>query len=452
MSLANPLHHAPIPTLLARMTIPMTVGIIAILAFSLVDTFFIGLLGTDALAAVSFTFPVTLLVTSLIMGLGTGLSAVLGHTLGQGKHHEAALLTSDTLLLTLLLIAGLGVVGALTIHPLFTLMGAAPALIELIHDYMLIWYLTVPLLAIPMVGNAATRATGDTRTPSLVMAVSGLVNGMLDPLLIFGWGPVPAYGIKGAAIATSISWLMAMLVSLRILRRRDRLLEWHGHGWQVRWQHWLRVLQIAIPAALTNLLTPLATALLLMILASLGTEVIAAYGAASRVESLLLIVMMALSSVLAPFVSQNLGAGQPARARSALLIAMHFALFWQGGIALLVWLLARPIATLFSDQATVIDAISDYLHLLPFGYGAQALVMLLASALNGMRAPLISLLFGGIRLFVLLLPLAWLGERAFGLHGVYGGMLLANLTAGALAYLFARRHVDALCQRRLAQI
>lgn len=143
MTHTNPMLTAPAPVVLRRMTGPMILGIVAILAFNLIDTFFIGMLGTQALAAISFTFPVTFVVTSLAMGLGAGLSAVIGHTLGQGKHEEAARITTDSLFLAVIMVSLLSIGGALTIDPLFTLLGASHELISLIHDYMLIWYLTV---------------------------------------------------------------------------------------------------------------------------------------------------------------------------------------------------------------------------------------------------------------------------------------------------------------------
>jgi Na+-driven multidrug efflux pump len=169
-----------------------------------------------------------------------------------------------------------------------------------------------------------------------------------------------------------------------------------------------------VPASFTNMLNPLANAVLMVIFAGLGTEVVAAYGAASRVEALLLIVMMALSSVLAPFVSQNCGAGNPARARAALLLCMRFALLFQLAIYGLVWLLAPLIANLFSDHPQVVRLIVLYLHLVPIGYGFQGMVMLLASALNGVRASTVSFVFNGMRLFVFLLPGAWLGAKLGG--------------------------------------
>ncbi len=447
MTRTNPMLTAPIPVVLRQMTGPMIFGIIAILAFNLVDTFFIGMLGTEALAAISFTFPVTFVVTSLAMGLGAGLSAVIGHTLGQGKHDEAAHLATDSLFLAVIMVALLSAGGAFTIKPLFTLLGASAELISLIHDYMLIWYLTVPMLVLPMVGNAAIRATGDTKTPSLVMAVAGLVNGVLDPLLIFGIGPFPEWGIRGAAIATSISWLMAMLVSLYILRHREGLLLWRLSPRARLLYHWRALLHVAVPASFTNMLNPLANAVLMTIFADLGTEVVAAYGAASRVEALLLIVMMALASVLAPFISQNCGAGNPARAKVALQSCMSFALLFQLAIYGLTWLLAPLIANLFSDHPQVIRLIILYLHLVPIGYGFQGMLMLLASALNGVRASSISFLFNGLRLFGFLLPGAWLGAKLGGEKGIYLGILLANLAAGTLAWWYARHRFEALCHQ-----
>ncbi len=443
----NPLLTAPMTSVLLRMTGPMILGIVAILAFNLVDTFFIGMLGTQALAAISFTFPVTFVVTSLAMGLGAGLSAVMGHALGQGKHEEAARITTDNLFLAVLLVTFIAVAGALTIHPLFRLLGASDALIALIYDYMLIWYLTVPMLVLPMVGNAAIRATGDTKTPSLVMTVAGLVNGVLDPLLIFGIGPFPEWGIRGAAIATSLSWLMAMLVSLYILRHREGLLRWRLSPRPQLLAHWRALLHVAVPASFTNMLNPLANAVLMTIFAGLGTEVVAAYGAASRVEALLLIVMMALSSVLAPFISQNCGAGNPARAKAALQLCMRFALLFQLAVYALTWLLAPFIADLFSDHPQVVRLIVLYLHLVPIGYGFQGMVMLLASALNGVRTSSISFLFNGLRLFVFLLPGAWLGAKLGGEQGIYLGILLANLAAGTLAWWYARHRFEQLCHQ-----
>lgn len=179
---------APIPETLRKMTVPMTVGMIAILMFNLVDTFFISLLGTQALAAISYTFPVTFAVNCITMGIGMGLSTNIGRLLGQGHSTQAARFTTHGLLLAVMLVAIASSVGFITIRPLFGFLGATDDLLPLIEQYMQVWYLTIPLLVIPMAGNSAIRATGDTKTPAKIMMLAGLINGMLDPLRSSAWG------------------------------------------------------------------------------------------------------------------------------------------------------------------------------------------------------------------------------------------------------------------------
>ena len=145
---------APIPETLRTMTIPMIFGMIAILMFNLVDTFFISLLGTQALAAISFTFPVTFTVNCITMGIGMGISTCIGRLLGQGNSENAARFTSHALLLAVVLVTLASTIGLYTIPNLFGLLGAQPELIPLIEQYMQVWYLTIPLLVIQMAGVA----------------------------------------------------------------------------------------------------------------------------------------------------------------------------------------------------------------------------------------------------------------------------------------------------------
>jgi len=428
---------APIRSVLTRMTLPMILGIISVQLFNLVDTFFISLLGTQALAAISFTFPVTFVVLSLIMGLGVGLSTHLAHLLGQGAHERAAAVTTHGLVLTVLLVALAGGLGYLAIDPLFTLLGAEAALLPLIKQYMQIWYAAIPLLAIPMAGNAAIRATGDTRTPSLVMITAGVVNGLLDPLLIFGIGPFPAMGVAGAAIASAGSWLLALVVALRILVVRERLLSPMLLKLRRMRRYGRTILAVGLPAAFTNMLTPLANGLLMALLARQGTEAVAAFGAGNRIEVFLLLVVMGLSSSLAPFVSQNNGAGQPLRVRRALLGSYHFSLVFQLALYLLVVWFSPWLVQAFTQDPEVDQLLNHYLQILPLSYGALGIVMLTASTLNALHRPLQSMLLSLTRLFVILLPSAWIGVQIAGPQGIFVAMTLSNLLVAGIIY----RHV-----------
>ncbi|ELW1730599.1 MATE family efflux transporter [Vibrio fluvialis] len=426
---------APIPNVLRQMTIPMIFGMVAILMFNLVDTFFISLLGTDALAAISYTFPVTFGVNCITMGIGVGLSTSIGRLLGQGDTSNAARFSTHGLLLAVTLVAIACTLGFFTIEPLFLLLGAKAELIPLIKQYMQVWYLTIPLLVIPMAGNSAIRATGDTKTPAKMMMLAGAINGCLDPLLIFGYGPFPELGIQGAAIASAFSWLGALIGSLYVLVKRDRLLA-PPHFASLR-HDWQQILKIGTPAALSTAMSPISGALLMMMLSSHGTAAVAAYGAAQRIESILILVLMSLTSALTPFMAQNFGAQNPTRSFSGLFLSLRFSLIFQLLVFIMMVPLSIPLAALFSQEQAVRDLLWHYLLVVPFSYGFQGVVMMLVSALNALHLPLKAFQWSFMRLFLFTLPSAWLGSTLYGIEGLFIGIALGNVLGGLSGYLYA---------------
>ncbi|HDY7776604.1 TPA: MATE family efflux transporter [Vibrio vulnificus] len=426
---------APIAETLRKMTVPMIFGMVAILMFNLVDTFFISLLGTEALAAISYTFPVTFAVNCITMGIGVGLSTSIGRLLGQGEAHQAARFTTHGLLLAVVLVALASTLGFFTVTPLFTLLGAKEELIPLISQYMHVWYLTIPLLVIPMAGNSAIRATGDTKTPAKIMMLAGLINGVLDPLLIFGIGPFPELGIQGAAIASALSWLGALIGSFYVLIKRERLLGLPQ--WQRLKEDWQQILKVGTPAALSNAMNPLSGAILMMMLSSHGTAAVAAYGAAQRIESILILVLMALTSALTPFMAQNFGAKNPQRAFQGLFVSMRFSVLFQGLVFLMMVPLSIPLAALFSQEQAVRDLLWHYLLVVPISYGFLGIVMMLVSGLNAMHQPLNAFRWSVIRLFVFTLPAAYLGSWLYDIEGLFIGIAVGNILVGLCSYLYA---------------
>ncbi|MCA4023579.1 MATE family efflux transporter [Vibrio vulnificus] len=426
---------APIAETLRKMTVPMIFGMVAILMFNLVDTFFISLLGTEALAAISYTFPVTFAVNCITMGIGVGLSTSIGRLLGQGEAHQAARFTTHGLLLAVVLVALASTLGFFTVTPLFTLLGAKEELIPLIDQYMHVWYLTIPLLVIPMAGNSAIRATGDTKTPAKIMMLAGLINGVLDPLLIFGIGPFPELGIQGAAIASALSWLGALIGSFYVLIKRERLLGLPQ--WQRLKEDWQQILKVGTPAALSNAMNPLSGAILMMMLSSHGTAAVAAYGAAQRIESILILVLMALTSALTPFMAQNFGAKNPQRAFQGLFVSMRFSVLFQGLVFLMMVPLSIPLAALFSQEQAVRDLLWHYLLVVPISYGFLGIVMMLVSGLNAMHQPLNAFRWSVIRLFVFTLPAAYLGSWLYDIEGLFIGIAVGNILVGLCSYLYA---------------
>ncbi len=429
---------APIPETLRKMTVPMTMGMIAILMFNLVDTFFISLLGTHALAAISYTFPVTFAVNCITMGIGMGLSTNIGRLLGQGHAPQAARFTTHGLLLAVLLVAIASSIGFATIAPLFRFSWRdrrSDSAHRTIHAGVVPHHSAV---GDPNGGaTVRSRATGDTKTPAKIMMLAGLINGMLDPLLIFGYGPFPELGIQGAAIASAFSWLGALCGSFYVLVKREKLLA--QPQWASLKQDWQQTLKIGTPAALSNAMNPLSGAILMMLLSSHGTAAVAAYGAAQRIESILILVLMSLTSALTPFMAQNLGAKNPQRAFSGLFLSMRFAVVFQGFIFLMMVPLSIPLAALFSQEETVKNLLWHYLLVVPFSYGFQGIVMMLVSGLNAMHKPLRAFQWSFMRLFVFTLPAAWVGSQVYSIEGLFIGIALGNTLGGLLGYMFALR-------------
>ncbi|MEE1676129.1 MATE family efflux transporter [Agarivorans aestuarii] len=422
---------APITPLIINKASPTLVGIFAIIFFNLVDTFFVAMLGTDALAGVSFTFPITFAITSVAMGLGIGLSSHVGRLLGARQHQQAAQLTSHSLLLSLVLITAIAGLGYISIYPLFSHLGAELPVMPYIEQYMQIWYLSVPLLVIPMVGNSAIRASGDSKTPSVVMLVAGIVNGVLDPIFIFGWGPVPAMGVQGAALATAVAWALTFSVAVYLLSFKLKLLRFEACSIKQLLESWKKLLSIAIPAVFSQLLTPIATTITLVILANAGTATVAAYGFATRVEALLFIGVMAINSVIPMLVGQNVGAGKAQRAQQIVHHAIRLAVVWQLLLAFAMYALAPLMSYSFNHDAEVAELSQYYLQLVPFCYGMMAVPLLLAQTLNALAKPLLAMAINLIRLFGFMLPAIYIGA----MWGSSKVIFLAIITAHTLAGL-----------------
>ena len=424
------------------MTIPMILGMVMMMSFGLIDTFFVSLLGTEQLAAISFTFPVTFTVISLNIGLGIGTSAIIGKLQGSGKLEESRYYATGSLMLSSILVGSLAIVGFLTIDTIFSLLNASASLLPYINEYMGLWYLSSIFLSLPMVGNSVLRACGDTRTPSIVMASVGGINALLDPLFIFGAGPVPAMGIKGAALATLLAWMVGAIWILYLLAVKRNLILPRILTFRELKTSSKDILRIGLPAAGANMLTPIAGGVMTAVVASYGAEAVAAWGVGNRMESIASIVVLALSMTLPPFISQNMGAHNTERVKGAYSIALKFVLCWQGIVFLMMWALSPWIAVIFASEPQVIQLIQLFLMIVPLGYGMQGVVILTNSSLNAMHRPMSALALSVVRLFVFLVPISIAGSYFFGIKGVYWGMVVANIAMAIVSFMVFKHAVS----------
>jgi putative MATE family efflux protein len=327
-------------------------------------------------------------------------------------------------------------VGLATINPVFTLLGATPDILPLIRQYMTIWYVGMVFVTVPMVGNNAIRASGDTKTPSLIMMTAAGINVILDPLLIFGLAGFPRLELAGAALATVIGRAITLVLSLSILHFREKMVDFSVQAIHNVRDSWKKVLYISVPSAATNVMIPLSMAVIVRMVAQFGTSAVAAVGAGTRVESFALMVIMALGASLIPFIGQNWGAGNLDRVHLAQRYSNRFT-FWWGLLCVVVFLLiAPPVARLFSQDPDVVDGIISYLWIVPIGYGLQGINLLASASFNAVNRPLAAASLSLIRMFVLYIPLAYFGAQLFGLRGLFGGISVANVVAGIIALLW----------------
>lgn len=434
--------NGPIPKTLWQMTWPMVFGVLTLLSFNLVDTFFISLLGTESLAAIGFTFPVTFTIISLTIGLGIGTSAVIARKLGANDHEQARHSGSSALWLAAVLVAALALFGYLFSRPIFAMLGASADIQPLIDAYMNIWFFGAVFLVLPMVGNSILRASGDTKTPSLIMAAGGLANAILDPILIFGLGPIPAMGMQGAAYASVGSWLIGFVAIIYLLVWRRKLIDPLPPGLSEFLLHARQLLKIGLPAASANMLTPIAMGVLTAIVATHGAAAVAAFGAGARIESIASVVILALSMTLPPFISQNFGAGKIRRVQDAYRLALKFVLLMQALMYLCMLALLPLIQLAFARDTEVATILAWFVWIMPLGYGLQGCIILTNSSLNALHLPLQALLLSVVRLFIMFVPLSWLGNYWFGLPGLFAGGVIANGVTAVIAYRWFMRETN----------
>ncbi|MBR9690586.1 MATE family efflux transporter [Candidatus Woesearchaeota archaeon] len=424
-----------VKSILVKLTTPMIFGMVGMVAFNLIDTFFVGRLGTLELAALTFTFPVIMVITSLALGIGIGTSAVVSQAIGRGDEKKIKRLTTDSLLLSLIIVLFFVIGGLLTIKPLFSLLGAPPPVIDLISDYMVYWYLGVIFVIVPMVGNFSIRATGDTKTPSMIMLVAVITNIILDPIFIFGFGPIPKMELKGAAIATIISRFLIFAVAFYVLYFREKMISFSRCKLKEIWSSWKQIMYIGVPVATTRMMLPVAIGVIVNMLSTYGPEAVAAFGIGTRIEWFALVVVFALSSVLGPFIGQNWAAKKYDRVKEGINLSMKFSMMWGAFLFVLLFFTGRFIGAIFNDNLLVVDITTWYMLIIPFSFGFQGIFYLVTTVLNVLQKPMQAAALIVFQLFGLYIPLSYLGSFLYGGIGIFAGMSIAMIISGIASRL-----------------
>jgi len=291
-----------------------------------------------------------------------------------------------------------------------------------------------------IIGSGAVRAIGITKETEIIFAVAGVINLIFDYLLIFGIGPFPELGLAGAAWATAMSFVFVFLGVVVIMHRHNLI----GFGPMAGAITGLRdILRFSVPTISMQILVPATGMFTTYLLAGYGSEAVAAFGVASRIEALALIGIFAVSMSITPFVAQNFGAGAHDRIDEAVVFAGKSSIYLGIGLFAVLALLGPYIARIFSDDPAVIRFVSLYFKIVAISYGFQGIVNVTVAIFNGLQLPGTALKLMVIRTFVIVFPMLFIGAH-FGLWWILialtAGNFLASFYAGRLMRQSMRKH------------
>ncbi len=424
---------------LVRLSLPMMIGLIAVISFQIVDMYFISILGKNELAAISFSFPVTYLVFSAMMGLSIGVSSVISRLIGKKEIDKVSVISTQAIIITIVISLIVSLIGIFIHDGLFTIMGADPHLIPIIDDYMFIWFLSLCFMAIPIVGNASLRAAGDASIPGMIMVLSAFLNLILDPLFIFGYWFFPRMEVEGAAIASAIANIFSTIIVLYFLRFKKDMLSMRAvFDFSQYRDSAARIFNIALPVSLSNIINPVAGILVTTLFSHFGAEAVAAFGIVSRIEALAFIPMMALAMAIGPLTGQNWGAGINLRVRKTIRTAIFACIIWGGIMATLLFIFSKQIAGLFSDNEHIIYYASLYLMIVPVTYGLANIVNIWASAFNAIGYPRRAFIMNITKMLFAYVPYAAFGAATAGVVGAFVGIALCHALTGIMYQIWNR--------------
>ena len=415
----------------------MTLGTVSMNVARLAEAAYLGMVGTEALAALGFAFPITMFLFAFAGGLGAGASSVIARVYGAGDRRHAALLVTHAEVLVLGVGLVIGTLGLVWGETALIALGAQGEVLSMATEYMTVYMLGFPLFMLSMVGSTLLRATGVAASPGVVMTTGSIIQIALAPVFIFGWLGMPALGIAGAAWAYVVSRVFSVLMYLGVLAR-VRMWNWSLRGLAASSR---AILHVGGPATFGNLIHPVSMLVATAVLAGHGHEVVAGYNVAARVEMMVHIVLWSASASIPPFVGQNWGAGNYQRVRQALRLCNWFCLGW-GVVTFVVLAIVGEMAVRWIDpNPTVVEVATLFFLIIPLSIGFMGVMQVATSCFNALGKPLPPMLISLVRTFACYVPLVLLGDHLWGVAGVLLAAAATNVLMGVVAWFWNRQAV-----------
>ena len=410
-------------------------GLVTVMGANLIETIYISLLGTDELAALGFTFPLVMLLQSMTMGLGVGASSVVARKIGADERVQATSIISHSLLITVIFVGIVSFLVSLTLSQIFDLLGAGKNIKSMALEFMEVWFYGLPFFAVAMVGTSLMRAAGDVATPGYLMALGSFLQVLFGPALIFGFSEWDGFGLKGAAIAFIVARTTTFLFVIYFLNKNKLLIS----SLDDFWLSTREVLHVGLPAIASNLIGPLSMTFITRLVAGYGSAAVAGFSLASRIETMLAMVVWAISMSVGPFVGQNWGARKFERVWKAVSLANIYAVSWGALSYVVLFLTSSLVINTVTDELEVADAALTYLLIVPIGMGLMGISANASNSFNALGKPVPPLVMSVVQMLVLTIPLAIVGNFFLGFPGIFVGGVFAMLISASVIHIWLRR-------------
>ena len=421
------------------LSLPIVVTNLLQTAYNLADTFWIGQYSTNALAAISFAFPMVFLIISLGMGLAVAGSILVAQHTGAGQDGEAEYAASQTVGFAAVAAVVLGAVAYFLVGDVLALLGASEDVLPLATAYMEIISLGILFMFGFFVFISLMRGYGDTITPMLVMLGSVALNVVLDPFLIFGWWIFPQWGIEGAAIATVFSRGLALAVGLWIMLSGRRGVRIRPRDIVPDLHYGRRLVRIGVPASVEGTGQAVAINLLMFIVGTFSTPVVAAFGIGVRVFSVIFLPAIAVARGVETMSGQNIGADKPDRAALTARVAARTTFVVLAVAGVVTFLFADPIVALFTNDRAVIEVGATFLRYVAPSFGFIGIMRSYNGGFRGAGKTLTAAAIAVSMLGLIRLPIAWVASGFMGPPGIWLSFVVSNVAGAVIAYVWFGR-------------